>query len=106
MTTSRDANYNSFFKVIEESLDFELAYQAAKDIENVTFTHQCINIEILQVEWFIASLKDRNLPRKELAQRITAKYNDWRKSFSFMLLDNKPMPDKMLADLLLEKCKN
>lgn len=104
MTTSKDADYNAFFKVVEESLDFELATQAAKDIQKVVDSHQQIKLDCFGVEGYTSIVKE--LARKEAAQKIMARYNDWCKSYAFMSLDNKPMPDKMLADLILEKCKN
>ncbi len=104
MTTSRDADYNAFFKVVEESLDFELATQAAKDIQKVVDSHQQIKLDCFGVEGYTSIIGE--LTRKEAAQKIIARYSDWRKSYAFMALDNKPMPDKMLADLILEKCKN
>lgn len=104
MTTSKDADYNAFFKVVEESLDFELATQAAKDIQKVVDSHQQIKLDCFGVEGYASIIGE--LGRKEAAQKIMARYNDWRKSYAFMTLDNKPMPDRMLADLILEKCKN
>lgn len=104
MTTSRDANYDSFFKVIEQSLDFELATQAAKDIQKVVDAHQQIKLDCLGVEGYVSVI--RELPRKEAAQKIINRYNDWRKSYAFITLDNKQMPDKMLTDLIAQKCKN
>lgn len=104
MTTSKDADYNTFFKVVEQSLDFELATQAAKDILTVTEAHLKIKVDVFSVQGYVSTIKD--LPRKESAKRICAKYPDWRKSYAFMALDNKPMSDKMLADLILETCKN
>lgn len=104
MTTSRSADYNEFFKIVEQSLDFELATQAAKDILKVTEAHLKIKIDTWTVQGYVSALKE--LPRKEAAAKIIAKYTDWRKSYAFMALDNKPMPDKMLAELILQTCKN
>jgi hypothetical protein len=106
MTTGKEADYSAFFKVVEQSLDFELATQAAKDIGRVIVAHQIINAEIAHVNGYIQIIQEYNLPRKEAAQKITAKFNDWRKSYAFMALDNKTMPDKMLADLILNLCKS
>lgn len=104
MTTSRDADYNEFFKVIEQALDFELAIQAKNDIDKVCFAHQVVNAECTKVEWLVDSIK--HLPRKDFAAKVIDKYTDWRKSYSFMVLDNKPMPDQMLKTILLDSCKN
>lgn len=103
MTTSKSADYDEFFKVVEQSLDFELATQAAKDIQKVVDAHRTILREASKVSWFLEDI--RHDPRKEVAQKITAKYNDWRKSYAFMSLDNKPMPDRMLAELIIQYCK-
>lgn len=104
MTTGREADYNKFFKVVEESLDFELATQAAKDIQKVVEAHKKTIRDASKVAWFLEDV--RHFPRKEAAQRICSEYSDWRKSYAFLSLDNKPMPDKMLADLILNTCKN
>ncbi len=104
MTTSKSADYDEFFKVVEQSLDFELATQAAKDIEKVVDTHKQIVRDSAKVSWFLEDV--RHDPRKEAAAKIIAKYTDWRKSYAFMALDNKPMPDKMLAELIFQTCKN
>lgn len=101
MTTERAADYNEFFKVIEQALDFELALQAKNDIEKVCFTHECISIEARKVEWFVDGTK--HLPRKDFAAKVIDKYADWRKSYSFMVLDNKKMPDQMLKTLLIDR---
>jgi hypothetical protein len=69
----------------------------------LTDAHRTILREASKVSWFLEDI--RHDPRKEAAQKITAKYTDWRKSYAFMALDNKPMPDKMLADLIIQNCK-
>jgi hypothetical protein len=104
MTTSKSADYDEFFKVVEQSLDFELATQAAKDIQKVVDAHKQIVRDSAKVSWFLEDV--RHDSRKEAAAKIIAKYNDWRKSYAFMALDNKPMPDKMLAELIIQTCKS
>lgn len=112
MTTSKSADYDEFFKVVEQSLDFELATQAAKDIGKVVEAHQTIWKQTKEVsEWLFGVMKNitysnGSASRKDIAEKIIQKYQDWRKSFCFMALDNKQIPDKMLAELILQTCKN
>ncbi len=94
----------AFYKYVETTLDYEIAEKIKGDIENVvsaynTFVHKFDRLtDVVNDLSFCDS-------RKEQAMVITSKYDDWRKSCAFLMLDNRDIPDKMLSDAVRQELK-
>ena len=89
--------YEGFYKYVETTLDYEIAEKIKDDIENVVHAY---NIFVDKFNRLTDVVNDLTFcdSRKEQAMVITSRYQDWRKSCAFLMLDNREIPDKMLSD--------
>lgn len=94
-------NSIDFWGYIKDTIDFEVAEHCAADIQKICAAYQKVLRKQEEVAHFIESIS-HNFSRKEQAHLIGQNYSDWRKSFCFNLLDNRPLEDRLLAKILKE----
>lgn len=99
LSTDRSANYEEFYRFVETTLDHELAEIAKDDLFHVASAHACVLEEQKRVIALLA--KWENFSRKDQAKEICSRWQDWRKSFAFSVLDGKAISDETLAKILL-----
>jgi T4 RnlA family RNA ligase len=93
-------DYDTFYKFIETTFDFEIAEQCKETIKQIINAYKIVCGNIAELKKSIEPLK--TLPRKDAAITIIQKYpND--KSICFALLDNKDIDDKMLKKLMFSE---
>lgn len=91
-----------FFNQIKEEIDFETASDLEPQIKNICDSFSLIKEKQQKCRDLIERIK--GLSRKEQALDITQHYSDWRRAYSFSLLDGREMDDKMLAKVIEEYC--
>jgi hypothetical protein len=86
----------AFYKYVETTLDYEIAEKIKDDIENVVHAY---NIFVDKFNRLTDVVNDLTYcdSRKEQAMVITSRYQDWRKSFAFNILDNYEIHDTVLG---------
>ena len=89
--------YEGFYKYVEATLDYEIAEKIKGDIENVVHAYNIFVDKFNRLTDVVNDLKFCD-SRKEQAMVITSRYQDWRKSCAFLMLDNREISDKMLSD--------
>jgi len=89
-TTSED-----FYDYLNITMDFEIAERCKDFIEEIIPAYNEALIKIGRVEDFLKTIKT-GFSRKEQAIEIQKHWSDWRVSFSFQILDNKELDDKIL----------
>lgn len=97
----------AFYKYIEDSLSYEIADKLKDYIRLVVEAYVTYSDKLKRLVDVVNDLSYCD-SRKEQAQVITSKYDDWRKSYAFLMLDNRDIDDKMEAKALhyeLEKIK-
>lgn len=87
----------AFYKYVETTLDYEIAEKIKGDIENVVAAYNTFLDKFDRLTDIVNDLTFCD-SRKEQAMVITSRYQDWRKSCAFLMLDNREIPDKMLSD--------
>lgn len=100
-------NSTDFYNYIVQVIDFEIAEKVKGDIPFVVEAYVTYSDKLKRLVDVVNDLSYCE-SRKEQAQVITSKYDDWRKSYAFLMLDNRDIDDKMEAKALhyeLEKIK-
>lgn len=87
----------AFYKYVETTLDYEIAEKIKDHIENVVAAYNTFVDKFNRLTDVVNDLTFCD-SRKEQAMVITSRYQDWRKSCAFLMLDNREILDKMLSD--------
>ena len=88
--------YEGFYKYVEATLDYEIAEKIKGDIENVVHAYNIFVDKFNRLTDVVNDLSHCD-SRKEQAMVITSRYQDWRKSFAFNILDNHEIHDTVLG---------
>jgi T4 RnlA family RNA ligase len=88
--------YSEFYSYIERMYDYEIAEKIKSDILKIVTAYSKV-VECMQtVECAISHLKGTCFSKKEQAYEITLRWNDWKKTYAFLILQNKKIPDSLL----------
>jgi len=85
----------AFYKYVETTLDYEIAEKIKDDIENIVAAYNTFVDKFNRLTDVVNDLTFCD-SRKEQAMVITSRYQDWRKSFAFSMLDNNNIQDTMI----------
>lgn len=99
---SNRPNYTDFYKLIVDTLDFEIAEQSRGHLSRVCDSYKEVKNIINGMESFVAGIK--GLPsRKDQALKIESAYGKTnRASYVFSILDGKELDDKQIKKLLFQ----
>lgn len=103
MVSPKFTKYSDFYNHIKDTLSFEVAEKIKDDILRIVVAYSKIVEEIQNIKTFIAQLEGKS--RKEQALEIIQRWEGWKKSFSFLALDNHPIDDKITRKALEETIK-
>lgn len=87
---------DDYYTYIYNTLGFEIAEKCSSYIEEVCRVYRLTNSKIKNIENFINSSIRFMETRKMQAIAIQNEFSDWEISYSFLYLDNRPFPDKLL----------
>jgi hypothetical protein len=99
IASPRFTSYEGFYNYIETTLDFEIAEKIKDDIAVVVKAYCSYKDKLERLTDVVNDLSFCD-SRKEQALVITARYDDWRKSFAFLMLDKREIPAKMESDAI------
>jgi hypothetical protein len=99
IASPRFTSYEGFYNYVETALDYEIAEKIKDDIAVVVKAYCSYKDKLERLTDVVNDLSFCD-SRKEQALVITARYDDWRKSFAFLMLDNREIPDKMESDAI------
>lgn len=95
MESPRGTTDEEFFKYLEQVKDHEIAVKCQEFIPPIVQAYNNVLEKIKKVEHVVGTMKT-GFSRKEQAIEFQNHYRDWRLGYSFALIDNKEMDDKML----------
>jgi hypothetical protein len=104
MESPRFKYTKDFHNFIATTLDFEVAQACKRQINKICDAYCKVLDKMKKVDTIVDTFKD-GYTRKEQALQIQERWNGWRKSYAFSLLDNKGMNDKMLRKAIEEELK-
>lgn len=102
LTTPKFMTSKEFYDYLEEVIDHEVAEKIKDDIVIVIDAYNKTLFKIDAVGNFIKTIRGDSYTRKDQALEIVERYNDWRRSLAFLLLDNKDAPDKLIKQGMME----
>jgi hypothetical protein len=105
MMTPKFSKYSDFFKYVETHLDWEIANQSQDHIREITLAYSKVLDNLKKVEYHIDQIRT-GFTRKEQARDITMHWNDWRVTAAFLILDNRPIDDKLIRKAILHEIEN
>jgi hypothetical protein len=95
MTTNKFIEYDDFYKYIENVMSYEVAEKIKDDMLKIVTAYNKVLEKIKKVEHVVDGVRGDSFNRKDQAMCITQHWNDWRKSYAFVYLDNKEVEDKL-----------
>ena len=96
---------DEFYKYVETTLDYEIAEKIKPEIETVVQAY-CIYKDKLNRLVDVVNDLSHCESRKEQAIVITTRYNDWRKGYAFLMLDNREITDKILSNAVFQELED
>lgn len=99
IASPRFSSNEGFYQYIETTLDYEIAERIKDDIPQIVEAYNNYTTKLNELLEHIEQLKFCET-RKEQALIIIQRYWDWRKSFAFLLLDNREIDDTLESDAL------
>lgn len=87
-----------FYKYVETTIDYEVAFKCKEHIEKVVDIYTMILQRMDDMDEFVCSISYKSFSRKDLARYILAfSTASWEKAYMFLLLDAKPIDNKLLT---------
>jgi len=105
IASPRFTSSEEFYRYIETTLDYEVAERIKDDISTVVEAYKNYLKKLSELKIHIETLRFCET-RKEQALEITNRYNDWRKSYAFLMLDSREIPDKMESDAIHQELED
>jgi len=105
IASPRFTSYEGFYNYIETTLDYEIAEKIKDDISVVVQSYCSYKDKLERLTDVVNDLSFCD-SRKEQALVITSRYDDWRKSFAFLMLDNREIPAKMESDAIHQELQS
>jgi hypothetical protein len=102
IVSPRFTEFDEFFHYMETSIDFEVAEKCREHIHTVVQAYSNVVAKILMVEIALKAMP-ADYTRREQAIEIQQRWEDWRKSAAFVLLDGKPLEDKLIRIAILHE---
>jgi hypothetical protein len=104
MTSPKFIDPDKFFSYIEQTMDHEIAIKCKDFIGQICDGYTIIKTKMIIVDGAMEYIKTLNT-RKEQAQYIIERCNDWMVPYAFSRLDDKEMDDKLLRKALEQELK-
>lgn len=96
LTTDRSCDPKEFYNYVQTMSNFELAEKLKEDIAKVCEAYSEVLGLVDKVKIVVDKVRGGSFNRKDQASHITMHYHDWRTSTAFLILDNRPITDKLL----------
>jgi T4 RnlA family RNA ligase len=92
--------YSEFYNYIETTIDHEIAERVKDNILKIVVAY-CKALEAMKnVRSVVDGVRGSSFSRKDQAQEIVLHWNDWRKTYGFLILDDKKLPDTFLKNII------
>jgi T4 RnlA family RNA ligase len=104
MDSPRYTTFQEFYDYIVRTVDFEIAEKIKTDIQKIVDSYVKYSNILNQIHSDIDEIKKLN-DRKAQAKIIIENYKGGLTAAAFLFLDNKPISDKILFNLLLDDLK-
>jgi T4 RnlA family RNA ligase len=104
MTSPRFTTPKDFFEYLERTMDHEIAVKCKDFIDQICEAYTIVKTKMIIVDGAMEYIKTLHT-RKEQAQYIMERCNDWMVPYAFSRLDGKELDDKLLRKALEQELK-
>lgn len=100
LTSPRFTKYSDFYHYVETLIDFEVAEKIKDKMLVICVAYSKVVDKYEKVKQVVENVRT-GFSRKEQALEFQQHYDDWRLPLAFALLDNRPVPDKIVETAIL-----